>query len=60
MIARLVVIGAALLVTGLTHLFGRTTWTAVLGGALLVVAGGLGVVRYRRGLPLTRWGGGRR
>ncbi len=60
MIARLVVIGAALLVTGLTHLFGRPTWTAVLGGTLLVAAGCLGVVRYRRGLPLTRLGGGRR
>ena len=61
MVLRLAVIGAALIVMGFGHLLGHSPWTAVAGGVVLVVAGVLAAVRYRRGIPVSRLiGGGRR
>jgi type IV secretory pathway VirB3-like protein len=61
MILRLAVIGAALVVMGLAHVFDNSPLTAVIGGVVLAVAAILAAVQHRRGRPLsTLTGGGRR
>ncbi|MGW5364934.1 hypothetical protein [Actinopolymorpha pittospori] len=61
MILRLAVIGAALIVMGLAHVFGNSPLTAVIGGVVLAVAAVLAAVQHRRGRPVSRLiDGGRR
>ncbi len=60
MIARLAVVGAALIVLGLVHGWGHGTLSLVGGAVLLAVAGILLVFRYRNGQPAHRTGRFRR
>lgn len=53
MVARLALIGAALIVMGLAHFGNNGTLTTIGGGVLLAIAAVVGVVRYQRGVPLV-------
>jgi hypothetical protein len=48
MVARLVVIGAALIALGLLHVWGDGMWTAVAGAVLVAVGAVIAVVRRVR------------
>ena len=55
MVLRLAVIGAALVIMGLLHVWGNGTPTMVGGGVLLAVAAVVGVVQHQRGVPISRF-----
>jgi hypothetical protein len=55
MVARLAVIGAALIVMGLLHVWNNGTPTMVAGGVLLAVGAVVGVVQHQRGMPISRY-----
>lgn len=52
MVARLAVIGAALIVMGLAHIGSNGNLTAVGGGVLLAAAAVIAVVQHQRGVPV--------
>ena len=60
MVARLLVIGALVVVLGLSGVLGDPVRTEVVGGVLLLAGGVVWFLRNRRGLPVGRGRGGDR